>query len=171
MALKILCAGCTKLEREILEAEVAAALGARALNEPWTVSLVRIGERFSVTLEGPERATRGKTFMAPQERLRDSITEALAGRAPEEPPRAPRPAGPAAPASRPPSTVAGPRGERRERHQCSKCAKSYLIIYEAEAGEAMETVPVACPRCWQIDHVAVAQAAGLSSDYRVERVD
>ena len=46
-----------------------------------------------------------------------------------------------------------------------------MIAYEAEAGEPEETVPVACPRCRQIDHVAIAQSAGLSSDYRVETVD
>jgi hypothetical protein len=46
-----------------------------------------------------------------------------------------------------------------------------VVVYDAEAGEATETVPVACPRCWQIDHVAVAQTAGINSDYRVEMVD
>ena len=171
MPLKILCAGITKLEREILEAEVAAALGPRALSDPWTVSLVKIGDRFSVTLEGPERALRGKTFMTPQDRLRESIVEAVAGGAPGEPPKASRPPAAAPAPSRSTGAVAAAPGQRRERHGCSKCGKSYILIYEAEAGEPMETVPVACPRCWQIDHVAVAQTAGLNSDYRVEPVD
>jgi len=67
--------------------------------------------------------------------------------------------------------VSGPCGERRDRHECSKCSKAYVIVYQTEAGEPTETVPVACPRCWQIDHVAVAQSAGINSDYKVEPVD
>src|SRR6185503_13776321 len=101
MTLKILCAGCTKLEREILEAEVAAALGARALRDPWTVSLVKIGDRFSVTLEGPERAMRAKTFMTPQDRLRDSIAEVVSGGAAGQPPPSARPPASATPGSGP----------------------------------------------------------------------
>ena len=167
MSLKILCAGCSKQERDAVEAEVAAGLGGRARNEPWTVSLVKIGDRWSVTLEGPDRGTRGATFMAAQGRLRESITEALGQGAP--PPAAPSGGGravrPASPA------VVGPRGQRRDRHDCSKCRKWYVIIYDAEPGEPTETVPVACPRCWQIDHVAVAQSAGINSDYHVEPVD
>ena len=166
MSLKILCAGCSKQEREAVEAEVAAALGSRARNEPWTVSLVKLGDRWSVTLEGPDRAMRGTAFMAQESRLRESISEALSKGAPA----------PAAPATArlpriPDAAGGGSRGERRDRHDCSKCRRSYVIVYEAETGEPADTVPVACPRCWQIDHVAVAQSAGLSSDYRVEMVD
>jgi hypothetical protein len=166
MSLKVLCAGCSKQEREAVEGEVAAALGARVRNDPWTVSLVKIGDRWSVTLEGPDRASRGRTFMAPEDGLRQSIAEALGQGAPEAAPRAvPR-------TPRPPTpTVVGPEGERRDRHACSKCRRAYVIIYEAEAGEATETVPVACPRCWQIDHVAVGQSAAINSDYRVEMVE
>jgi hypothetical protein len=167
MSLKILCAGCSKDERAGVEAEVAAGLGPRVRNEPWTVSLVKIGDRWSVTLEGPDRATRGSNFMAQEGRVRQAIAEALDRGAPAAPAPAAarRPVRPAAPA------VSGPRGERRDRHECSKCRKTYVIVYETEAGEPTETVPVACPRCWQIDHVAVAQSAGINSDYRVETVD
>jgi hypothetical protein len=172
MSLKILCAGCSPQEREAVEAEVAAGLGARARDEPWTVSLVKIGNRWSVTLEGPDRATRGAAFMAPEGRIRESIAEAMR----TGPPRPPAPASPASPGAGRPARPASPpvtmtAGERRDRHACSKCRKSYVIVYEAEAGEPTETVPVACPRCWQIDHVAVAQSAGLSRDYRVELID
>ena len=177
MGLKILCAGCSKQEREAVEVEVAAALGSRARSDPWTVSLVKIGDRWSVTLEGPDRATRGTHFMAAETDLRHSIASALTQGAP--PPAAspaaaatgrPVPgAGRPAPAARP--AVTGGPGERRDRHSCSKCLKWYVIIYDAEAGEPTETVPVACPRCWQIDHVAVAQSAGINSDYHVEPVD
>ena len=172
MSLKILCAGCSLEERAAVEAEVAAGLGARAQNEPWTVSLVKIGDRWSVTLEGPDRATRGQNFMAAPGRLRQSIAEALTGGVPDA---APRPASrpvrppPATPGSGP--ATSGSSGERRDRHQCSKCGKPYVIVYETEAGEPTETVPVACPRCWQIDHVAVAQSAGINRDYRVDAVD
>jgi hypothetical protein len=175
MSLKVLCAGCSKEERAAVEAEVAAALGTRARNDPWTVSLVKLGDRWSVTLEGPDRATRGTAFMAPATGLRESISDALNKGVPA--PGAPStPRGPAAPGTArlpriPNAAGAGSRVERRERHACSKCRRGYVIVYEAEAGEPEETVPVACPRCWQIDHVAVAQSAGLSSDYRVETVD
>ena len=165
MSLKILCAGCSPEERAAMEAEVAAGLGPRVRNEPWTVSLVKIGDRWSVTLEGPDRATRGSNFMAQEGRVREAIAEALDGGAPAAPAAARRPVRPAA------ATVSGPRGERRDRHECSKCRKAYVIVYETEAGEPTETVPVACPRCWQIDHVAVAQSAGINSDYRVLTVD
>jgi hypothetical protein len=178
MSLKILCAGCSKQEREAVEAEVAAALGPRARSDPWTVSLVKIGDRWSVTLEGPDRASLGTNFMAPEHGLRQSITEALTrgGPSPAASPAAPV-RSPAAPlgASRPVRTsspaAGGTSGQRRDRHACSKCGKTYVIIYDAEAGEPTETVPVACPRCWQIDHVAVAQSAGINSDYHVEMID
>ena len=176
MSLKILCAGCSKEERVAVEAEVAAAFGPRVRSEPWTVSLVKIGDRWSVTLEGPDRATRGQAFLAPETRLGESISDALRkGAAAPGAPVAAAP-GPAAPGAarlprRPDAAGAGPRAERRERHACSKCQRGYVIVYEAEAGEPEETVPVAGPRCWQLDHVAVAQSAGLSSDYRVEVVD
>jgi len=172
MSLKILCAGCSKQEREAVEAEVAAGLGARARDQPWTVSLVKIGDRWSVTLEGPGRATRGSTFMAPHGHLRESIAQALGKGAASAPaPAAAAPSGAGRPARAPGPASAGPRGERRDRHDCSKCRKPYVIVYDTEAGEPTETVPVACPRCWQIDHVAVAQSAGLTSDYRVEKVE
>jgi hypothetical protein len=168
MSLKILCAGCSPEERQAVEAEVEAGLGARARSDPWIVSLVKIGDRWSVTLEGPDRS-KGATFMAAGGRLRQSITEALERGAPPldapVPQRRPGASRPAAPA------IAGPRGERRDRHECSKCRKPYVIVYETEAGEPTETVPVACPRCWQIDHVAVAQSAGINSDYHVESAD
>ena len=167
MSLKILCAGCSPEERQAVEAEVAAGLGARARSDPWIVSLVKIGDRWSVTLEGPDRS-KGATFMAAGGRIRESITEALERGAP--PPDAPAPQRRPA-ASQPGAPAMGPRGERRDRHECSKCRKAYVIVYETEANEPTETVPVACPRCWQIDHVAVAQSAGINSDYRVESVD
>jgi hypothetical protein len=175
MSLKILCAGCSKQEREAVEVEVAAGLGARARDDPWTVSLVKIGDRWSVTLEGPDRATRGAAFMAPEGRLRQAIAEAVNQGAPAAPaaaaPAAPAPSAARRPVRTPGAAPVGPGGQRRDRHNCSKCSKPYVISYDAEAGEPTETVPVACPRCWQIDHVPVAQSAGLTADYKVEMID
>jgi hypothetical protein len=168
MSLKILCAGCSPEERQAVEAEVAAGFGARARSDPWTVSLVKIGDRWSVTLEGPDR-NKGATFMAAGGRVRQSIAEALdKGTPPPDAPATPRRPGPLRSATH---AVVGPRGERRDRHECSKCRKPYVIVYETEANEPTETVPVACPRCWQIDHVTVAQSAGINSDYKVETQD
>jgi hypothetical protein len=105
-------------------------------------------------------------------RLRQSIAEALSQGAPSASERAaPRSARPPTATPTSVTSLGGGRGERRDRHECSKCRKAYVIVYESEAGEPTETVPVACPRCWQIDHVAVAQSAGINSDYRVLTVD
>ena len=169
MSVKVLCAGCSPQEREAVEAAVAAGIGERGRQEPWTVSLVKLGNRWSVTLEGPERTARGVTFMAPDGRIRESIAEAL-----RKGPTAPAPS--ATPGNVRSARVPGPTGalaagEKRDRHDCSKCGKPYAIVYEAEAGEPTDDVPVACPRCWQIDHVPVAESAALSRDYRVEKID
>jgi hypothetical protein len=110
--------------------------------------------------------------MAAPGRLRQSIAEALAEGAPQAAERAvTRAAHPPTATPTAVSNIGGARGERRDRHECSKCCKPYVIVYETEAGEPTETVPVACPSCWQIDHVPVAQSAGMNNDYRVLMVD
>src|SRR5262245_44782826 len=52
MPLKIMCAGCPKDEREPAEAAVKAALGQVAGS--WTVSLVKMGRQWSLTVDGPD---------------------------------------------------------------------------------------------------------------------
>jgi hypothetical protein len=89
MPLKIMCAGCSKDERDSAEAAVKAALGTAPGS--WMVSLVKIGRRWSVTVDGPE--VKHKTVVVPD----GAIPQALRDLVP--PPTAPGPAPwPAAPA-------------------------------------------------------------------------
>lgn len=71
MPLKVLCAGCPKDEREPAESAVKAALGQAAGS--WTVSLVKIGRQWSVTVDGPD--VKHKTVMVPDGGIRQAIQE------------------------------------------------------------------------------------------------
>ena len=148
MGLKLLCAGCSKEEREHAETQVRQALGRRAEGGPWTVSVVKVGGQWSVTLDGPSSGVRSLTLVAPQGRLRETIVDALA---------APAPAGRARSA------------QGRSPLQCEKCRKTFVVVYEALPDEGEESVPVACPHCWQVNHVLVAESAAEAKDYRAEK--
>ena len=65
MSLKILCAGCSSEERALVEAGVRAGLVEQARRDPWTVSLVKFGTGWSVTLDGPTIKGRRTSFMVP----------------------------------------------------------------------------------------------------------
>src|SRR5205814_5485951 len=65
MSLKILCAGCSSEERSAVEAGVRAGLGDRTRRDPWTVSLVKFGTGWSVTVDGPTVHGRRASFMVP----------------------------------------------------------------------------------------------------------
>jgi hypothetical protein len=156
MPVKVLFAGCSKDEREPAEALVRKALGPRAEGNPWTVSLVRIAGQWSVTLDGPSEGVRARTFMAPEGRLREAIVQALEG---------PAAAGGAAP----PRAAAPVKESRGGSCRCGRCGKPYRVVYEASPDEPEETVPVACPHCWQVNHVLVAESAAESHDYRAEK--
>jgi len=150
MGLKLLCAGCSKDERAQAEAAVRQALGRKAEDGAWTVSLVRITGRWSVTLDGPAFGVRALTLVAPEGRLREAIVEALQK--------------PAAP----PTGQAGG-AERRAPGQCEKCRGRFVVIYEARPEEAEESVAVACPHCWHVNHVLVGETAAEARDYRAEK--
>src|SRR5260370_13557798 len=77
MGLKVMCAGCSKEERDIAENAVRQALGQRAQNGAWMVSLVKITGRWSVTVDEPTSGIRALTLVAPQGRLRETIAGAL----------------------------------------------------------------------------------------------
>jgi hypothetical protein len=167
MPLKVLVAGCAKDEREQAEAAVRQALGQRAERSGWTVSLVRIAGQWSVTLDAPSEGIRALNFMAASGRLREAIGQALGppGAAPARPgPAAPARPGPAAP----PAHAVQRQGEPC---RCSRCGKAYVVLYEAAPGEPEETVAVACPHCWTVNHVLVAESAAESRDYRAEKAE
>jgi DNA-directed RNA polymerase subunit RPC12/RpoP len=165
MSLKILCAGGSKEEKEAAESAVRAGIGARAAQESWTVSLVKLGRQWSVTLDGPEKTSPRSTFMAPEGRLRETISESLGSRAGS---RAPSDA-PAAPVTGSPVRSSTSGDQRRNSYQCRKCGKGFLVTYETEPGEPEETVPAACPHCWQIEPVKVGMSAAVNNDYRVDK--
>jgi hypothetical protein len=102
MGLKILCAGCSKEEREQAEAEVSRALADRVSSGDWSVSLVKLAGRWSVTLDAPSARLRGLSVTAPPGGLVQAIRGALGG----------TPAGPAA-AGRGAAAHTGPAGRRR----------------------------------------------------------
>src|SRR2546427_7993436 len=133
MGLKVMCAGCSKEERDIAENAVRQALGKRAQSGAWTISLVKITGRWSVTVDEPSSGIRALTLVAPQGRLRETIAGALerpgdavperaaaAGSAPTPPPvreRTPPPAGqrtapPARERTPPPARARGGGGRR-----------------------------------------------------------
>jgi DNA-directed RNA polymerase subunit RPC12/RpoP len=155
MVLKILCASCSKEERESAESDVRRVLGPRAAGEAWQVSLVKMRDRWSVTLDGP--GARAVTCLAPQGRLSETIRDALGG----------QPA-PAVEGSQASGGGQAP-GGRRDRHTCTKCQRAFSVTYEAAPGDADKTVGVACPHCWTINRVAVSESAADGRDYRAEK--
>ncbi len=217
MALKILVAGVDKDERSAAEGTVKEALGWRALEETWTVSLVKMGAMWSVTLDGPDERFRGLSFVTSSERLAEAVLEiierkgggappaqatdsqpATAPPEPSPPPAAtpatppaamaqtppvpspptpqpttpaPRPAAPAsvkAAASAPQSPVIVP-GEHRDRHQCEHCHAAFAVVYEMQANDSLQLVPVACPHCWKINLVEIGSWAAGGRDYRADK--
>ncbi len=115
MPLKIMCAGCPKDEREPAETSVKAALA--GATGSWTVSLVKIGRQWSMTVDGPE--IKHKTVVVPEGGIKQAIQELLLSDAPAPAPRAPAPptlsAPVGAPAARPTASVPAPAPARPPR--------------------------------------------------------
>lgn len=171
MSVKILCAGCSKEEREQAEADVRKALADRAAGDNWMVSLVKLSGRWSVTLDAPAARLRGVTVVAPEGRLGESIREALRGSAAPAattpPPAATR--GPASPPAAPPAPRPAAPVRSGGRQQCDKCRGGFTVVYEARPGEAQEAAPVACPHCWHVNRILIGADAAFNRDYRAEK--
>jgi len=169
MGVKILCAGGSKEEKEAVETAVRAGLGRRPSKESWTVSLVKIGRQWSVTVDGPEKTSPRATFMAAEGGLREAISQSLspAGTAVQRAGAggrsAPAPAAPTAASS------SGSAGERRNAYKCQKCGNGFVVIDEIEPGEGEESVAAACPHCWSNERIKVAVTAAINNDFRVEK--
>ena len=164
MGLQILIAGCAADERPRVENAVRRAIGARADSGAWSVSLVKLGGEWSVTIDGPEPPFRGLSLTTPEIRLQNAIVEALS----KTKPAAGRPAAarPARPATSPVSSTS----ETRDRHRCPGCGADFLVIYAIQPGEPTTKAPVACPGCWQVTQVPVSETAAQHQDYRAEAV-
>jgi uncharacterized Zn-finger protein len=176
MALKILCAGCSKDEREEAEAIVKRALAEASARVAWTVSLVKLGEQWSVTADAPEAQVRARTAVVPGSGLAAALTQMAAK--PTQP--APATAAPvAASAMEPPPTpmagmpsVALPKpAEKPGAIACGKCSRRFVVVYESIPGEPLQEAPVACPYCWSLNRVQVGAEAAAASDYRADKVD
>jgi len=181
MPLKILCAGCPPEEKERAESDVRRALGRRTDGEAWMVSLVKMRDRWSVTLDGP--GARGLTCLAPEGRVSESILEALggpAGAAPAPPPAAPPAAArpEPAPASFAPSSFeedmpapvrSAAAGARHDRHECASCRGAFVVSYDGQGDEGEETVAVACPHCWHRNYVLVGESAAETREFTAEK--
>ena len=177
MGLRIMCAGCSREEREQAELAVKRALRHVPATEAWTVSLVKMRAQWSVTLDAPAADVRSLTVLAPESRLGESIAEALhksqGSRSPAPPsarPPAPPTSRPASPPTSRPSAPPGG-GGGMDRLQCEKCGRPFRVIYESLPGEALEEVPVACPHCWHGNRMRVGAEAAQSRDYRAEKLD
>ena len=142
-AVKILVAGVDKDARAAVEATVRQGLGPRAAAGPWSISVVSLAGRWSVTLDGPGERLRGVSFVADRHRLAEAIRERVEG--------------PALPK------------EVRESHVCERCGQAWLLVYEPRPDEPRELAPVACPHCWKVGHVGVGAWAAAGGDYRAER--
>ncbi len=154
---KILVAGVDKDSRVAVEAAVREGLGSRAGAGPWSVSVVSLAGKWSVTLDGPGERLRGLSFIADGDRLAEAIREVV-------PDHDGAPAGPVAP-----EVVPGPATEVRESHDCQQCGKAWLVVYESRPDEPRELAPVACPHCWKIARVELGAWAAAGGDYRAER--
>ena len=158
--LRILVAGVDKDARGAVEASVRDALGSQAERGPWSISVVSMAGRWSVTLDGPDERLRGLSFVADGSRLVDAIREVLHG---EPGGNGGAPTVAAAP------VAAGSASERRDRHACQHCSKAVLVIYEERPGEGKALAAVACPHCWTIGHVEIGAWAASGGEYRAER--
>ena len=173
MALKIMVAGCSKDERALIESGVRAGLGERGSLEAWTISVVKFGTGWSVTLDGPFERTRGLSFMLAGPAGPEEIARALRSAADSggvkpavvAPVNTPAPS---ASAAAEPSANGGVESGRGP-HKCVVCGRQYVVIYDADPGEPLEPAPVACPHCWQIGMVQVARSVSVGQDYRAEK--
>jgi hypothetical protein len=173
-----------------VESTVRRAVGQRADQGAWTISLVQLGSEWQVTIDGPE-PLRGISLTVPEIRLHNAIVEAIAksgassvtapgparaapssapggafsvatGRSPSAVSNSP------APRSSPPS--APPAGEVRDKYECSTCGQGFVVVYAKQPGEGTTKAPVACPKCWQVMQVPIALQAAQHEDYRAEAV-
>jgi hypothetical protein len=163
MSLKILCAGCSSEERALIEAGVRAGLGERTRRDPWTVSLVKSGSGWSVTLDGPTIKGRRTSFVVPGPAGPQAVADAVSSAA--DPSASVASAAAASGWAKP----IDPEG-RRDTHKCNVCGGQYLVVYEAEPDEPLEDAPVACPHCCQVGKVQIARSASIGRDYRADKI-
>lgn len=155
-ALRILVAGVDKDERGAVEAAVREGLGSRAASGSWSVSIVQLAGKWSVTLDGG--GLRSASAMADRGSLADAVRALVEGGREGS-----------AGVGAGPRLADAPRAEVRNRHICESCGRELLVVYESQPDEPKELAPVACPHCWAIGHVEVGAWAASGRDYRSEK--
>ena len=156
MSLKIMIAGCAKEQKHEVGSSVKKAFADRPADEPWSVSVVKIANQWSVEINGPEARYKGLSLVAPLGDLTGSLRKAISGAANRV----------AAPAAAP--NGRGREGEKKDRYNCEGCSAPFEVIYNTAPGERQEVYPVACPQCWHVNHVPIAEGAGATGDYRAQ---
>ena len=156
----MLVAGVDKDARGSVEATVLQAFTGRD-SEPWTVSLVRVGGQWSVTLSGPGERFRNLSFSAQQHRLAEAIRDAISGDDHAPGLGSASHAGTHAPQSA--------RSRIRDRHVCGSCQQALIVSYESVPGEPKQPAPVACPHCWSVSRVEIGLWAADGREYVAER--
>ena len=169
MSLNVMIAGCSKDERKRIDAAVRAAFTGRPDEEPWNVSLVNVANQWSIDIDGPEPQFKGMSLVAPTSDLTASLQQALTGRRSGWKRRGIGNGTPAAPSGNG-GAPSAPAGARKDRHECEECAAAFEVIFDQQAGEPEELCPVACPACWHVNKVPIAEAAGATGDYRAQVV-
>ena len=164
---KILVAGVEKDARTAVEATVRQAFTLRDPAESWSVSLVRMGGVWSVTLSGPGELFKNVSFSVEQHRLGDSLREALQKDRQAAAPGAAPTASPAAVSASPapPNAPAAAPGRIVDRLVCIKCQQGVVVSYDGDPNEPKQRAPVACPHCWTVNHVDVGAWAASNGDY------
>lgn len=152
---RVLVAGIDREARGPIEAAIRRVFASRPPEELWAVSLVRLPSQWSVTLNGPGETFRSLSFTAEEQDLARAIRDAIGGEAarPGPLPEADRPSG----------------GPVEDRHACARCGGAMRVLYEARPDEPKDRVPVACPHCWAVNHVAIGTWAAVGGDYRAEK--
>jgi len=166
MSLNIMIAGCRKDERERIDAAVRAAFAGRPDGEPWNVSLVNVANQWSIDINGPEPQFKGMSLVVPTSDLTASLQQALRAATPAGNDASSTPEAPSENGGAP----SAPAGARKDRHECEECAATFEVIFDRQADEPEELCPVACPACWHVNKVPIAEAAGATGDYRAQVV-
>ena len=168
-------AGCTKDERNNIEASIKSVFSDRSTKSDWNLSLVNIANQWSVEIDGPEPHYARLSLIATTSDLIEKLEQALSeAKSKTNAPTATAPTTTAPTATAPTATAptatapAAEPGEKQERHTCEECAALFDVIFGYTAGEPEELCPVACPACWHVNRVPIAEAAGATGDYRAQ---
>src|SRR3990172_9789280 len=110
MSLKIMIAGGEKKQKDEAGPSAKRDLADRQKDEPWSVSVVKIANQWSVEINGPEARYKGLSLVAPLGDLTGSLRKAISGAANRV----------AAPAAAP--NGRGREGEKKDRYKCEGCS-------------------------------------------------